>query len=100
MHEFSGTFRGGPATFRVTSVKGHVYNLVFAPEWWAHPFALSCASPLTVDATLSSTSTCAMRCTMLKAYRRAAASSEALAVLRLSLPQRRHNGLTCLPRAS
>ena len=40
MHEFSGTFRGGPATFRVTSVKGHVYNLVFTPEWWAHPLAL------------------------------------------------------------
>ena len=38
MHEFSGTFRGGPATFRVTSVKGHVYNLVFTPEWWALPW--------------------------------------------------------------
>ena len=39
MHEFSGTFRGGPATFRVTAVKGHVYNLVFTPEWWAAPCA-------------------------------------------------------------
>ena len=49
MHEFGGTFRGGPATFRVTAVKGHVYNLVFTPEWWARPLpALLCrlASPV------------------------------------------------------
>jgi DNA topoisomerase-3 len=33
VHEYSGSFRGSPATFRVTSVKGHVYTLTFTPEW-------------------------------------------------------------------
>tara|TARA_B110001452_G_scaffold252101_2_gene241717 strand:- start:424 stop:996 length:573 start_codon:yes stop_codon:yes gene_type:complete len=33
VHEFSGQFRGKPAAFRVTSVKGHVFNLTFAPQY-------------------------------------------------------------------
>ena len=39
MHEFQHRFQGAPARFRVTSVKGHVFNLDFEQQYqsWDRP---------------------------------------------------------------
>jgi len=33
VHEWSGTFKGSPASFKMTSVIGHVYSLDFPPKY-------------------------------------------------------------------